>query len=114
MTANGPWPPGKRPAKAPLSAPDAQHRVVEQFARHVAEQTEAIWRGDARSGNKHARKYGAAFDKLRVRDRLPGRLPRRSSRIPQGLASGAATSGPQSASVLTTTARRAASIGLAT
>jgi hypothetical protein len=41
-------------------------QLVEQFARHVAEQTEAIWRGDARSGNKHARKYGAAFDKLRA------------------------------------------------
>ncbi|WP_164016082.1 DUF2019 domain-containing protein [Pyxidicoccus trucidator] len=39
-------------------------KLVEQFAEHVAEQTDAIWRGDARTGNKHARKYGAAVDKL--------------------------------------------------
>ncbi len=38
--------------------------MVEQFAQNVAAQTEAIWRGDARTGNKHARKYGAAVDKL--------------------------------------------------
>ena len=31
---------------------------------NVAAQTEAIWRGDSRTGNKHARKYGAAVDKL--------------------------------------------------
>ncbi|NTX05802.1 DUF2019 domain-containing protein [Myxococcus sp. CA040A] len=38
--------------------------LVEQFAESVAAQTEAIMRGDARTGNKHARKYGAAVDKL--------------------------------------------------
>jgi hypothetical protein len=38
--------------------------LVEQFAQNVAAQTEAIWRGDAKTGNKHARKYGAAVDKL--------------------------------------------------
>lgn len=38
--------------------------LVEQFAENVAAQTDAIWRGDARTGNKHARKYGAAVDKL--------------------------------------------------
>jgi hypothetical protein len=38
--------------------------LVEQFALNVAEQTDAIWRGDAKTGNKHARKYGAAVDKL--------------------------------------------------
>jgi len=38
--------------------------LVDQFARNVAAQTEAIWRGDAKTGNKHARKYGAAVDKL--------------------------------------------------
>ncbi|WNG51604.1 DUF2019 domain-containing protein [Archangium minus] len=38
--------------------------LVEQFALNVAAQTEAIWRGDAKTGNKHARKYGAAVDKL--------------------------------------------------
>jgi len=40
--------------------------LVEQFAENVAAQTDAIWRGDAKTGNKHARKYGAAFDKLRA------------------------------------------------
>jgi hypothetical protein len=38
--------------------------LVEQFALNVAAQTEAIWRGDSKAGNKHARKYGAAVDKL--------------------------------------------------
>ncbi|REG28980.1 uncharacterized protein DUF2019 [Archangium gephyra] len=38
--------------------------LVEQFALKVAAQTEAIWRGDPKTGNKHARKYGAAVDKL--------------------------------------------------
>lgn len=40
--------------------------LVEQFAENVAAQTDAIWRGDAKTGNKHARKYTAAFDKLRA------------------------------------------------
>ncbi|RKH15294.1 DUF2019 domain-containing protein [Corallococcus sp. CA047B] len=40
--------------------------LVEQFAQNVAEQTDAIWRGDAKTGNKHAKKYGAAFDQLRA------------------------------------------------
>jgi hypothetical protein len=40
--------------------------LVEQFAQNVAAQTDAIWRGDAKTGNKHARKYIAAFDKLRA------------------------------------------------
>ena len=40
-------------------------RWVSDFARHVAAQTDAIFRGDARAGNKHARHYGAAFEKLR-------------------------------------------------
>jgi hypothetical protein len=38
--------------------------LVEEFAREVASQTDAIWRGDARTGNKHAKRYLAAFDKL--------------------------------------------------
>jgi hypothetical protein len=29
--------------------------LVEQFALNVAAQTEAIWRGDVKTGNKHAR-----------------------------------------------------------
>ncbi|NMO20653.1 DUF2019 domain-containing protein [Pyxidicoccus fallax] len=39
--------------------------LVNQFAENVAAQTDAIWRGDAKTGNKHARKYISAFDKLR-------------------------------------------------
>jgi hypothetical protein len=42
--------------------PDA---LVEEFARNVAAQTDAIWRGDSRAGNKHARRYIAAFMGLR-------------------------------------------------
>jgi hypothetical protein len=41
-------------------------RLVEEFARNVAAQTEAIFRGDAKTGNKHAEKYIAAFKKLRA------------------------------------------------
>lgn len=40
--------------------------LVAQFAEHVAAQTDAIWQGDAKTGNKHARKYGAVFEKLRA------------------------------------------------
>jgi hypothetical protein len=40
--------------------------LVETFAVHVAEQTEAIWRGDSKAGNRHAKKYLAAFDALRA------------------------------------------------
>jgi hypothetical protein len=40
--------------------------LVEQFAENVAAQTDAIWKGDAKTGNKHAKRYGAAFDKLRA------------------------------------------------
>lgn len=39
---------------------------VEQFAKNVTAQTAAIWRGDARTGNKHADRYIAAFKKLRA------------------------------------------------
>ncbi|QSQ25381.1 DUF2019 domain-containing protein [Pyxidicoccus parkwayensis] len=39
--------------------------LVREFADNVAAQTDAIWRGDAATGNKHAKKYSAAFDKLR-------------------------------------------------
>ena len=38
--------------------------LVEQVAKHVAAQTDAIWQGDSRTGNKHARKYNAAIDQL--------------------------------------------------
>jgi hypothetical protein len=39
--------------------------LVEAFARHTAEQTDSIFRGDAKTGNKHAKKRIAAFKKLR-------------------------------------------------
>jgi uncharacterized protein YwqG len=41
--------------------------LIDEFAQNVAAQTDAIWRGDARTGNKHARRYWAAFEKLRAR-----------------------------------------------
>lgn len=40
--------------------------LVEEFARNVTSQTDAIFRGDARTGNKHADRYIAAFKKLRA------------------------------------------------
>jgi hypothetical protein len=40
--------------------------LVEEFATNVTAQTEAIFRGDAKSGNKHAERYIAAFEKLRA------------------------------------------------
>ncbi|GEN12592.1 protein of unknown function [Myxococcus fulvus] len=39
-------------------------KLIEQFALNVAAQTEAIFRGDARTGNRHAKKYGVAVDTL--------------------------------------------------
>lgn len=39
---------------------------VEEFARNVAEQTEAIMSGKRNGGNKYAKRYIAAFKKLRV------------------------------------------------
>jgi hypothetical protein len=38
--------------------------LVEQFAEHVAAQTDAIRRGNAKTGNKHAKQVNASFDKL--------------------------------------------------
>lgn len=40
--------------------------LVEAFANHTAAQTDAIFRGDAKTGNKHANKRLAAFKKLRA------------------------------------------------
>jgi|SRR5215217_2719534 len=39
--------------------------LVEQFARNVASQTDAIRRGDSRTGNRHAKQYIAALQQLR-------------------------------------------------
>ena len=44
----------------------ALEKLVEQFADNVAAQTDAIWQGNARTGNKHAKRYIAAFAKLRA------------------------------------------------
>jgi hypothetical protein len=41
-------------------------QLVERFAQNVAAQTDAIWRGDAKTGNKHARRYIAAVEKLQA------------------------------------------------
>lgn len=40
--------------------------LVEEFAQHVAAQTDAIGRCDAKTGNRHAKKYGATFEKIRA------------------------------------------------
>jgi hypothetical protein len=40
-------------------------KLVEQFARHVQAETEAGWRGDARTANRHVDEYLAVFDELR-------------------------------------------------
>ena len=41
-------------------------KLVEEFAENVAAQTNAVFRGDAKTGNKHANRYIAAFKKLRA------------------------------------------------
>ena len=40
--------------------------LVEQFAQNVAAQTDAIQRGNARTGNKHGKQYTAALEELRA------------------------------------------------
>jgi hypothetical protein len=40
-------------------------RLVQQFSDNVAAQTDAIRRGDARTGNRHAKRYIRAFHALR-------------------------------------------------
>ncbi|RKH71467.1 DUF2019 domain-containing protein [Corallococcus interemptor] len=42
------------------------HVLVSQFAENVAAQTNAIWQGDAKAGNRRARKYISAFEQLRA------------------------------------------------
>ena len=42
------------------------HKSVQDFAHSVIQQTEAIGRGDHRRGNKYAKRYIAAFEKLRA------------------------------------------------
>jgi len=40
--------------------------LVHQFAENVAAQTEAMRHGDAKTGNKHAKRYIKAFQELRA------------------------------------------------
>jgi hypothetical protein len=40
--------------------------LVAEFARHVQAETEAAWRGDSKTANKHVDKCLAVFDKLRA------------------------------------------------
>jgi hypothetical protein len=39
-------------------------KLVEEFAQNVAAQTDEIFHGSAAKGNRHAKRYIAAFDKL--------------------------------------------------
>jgi hypothetical protein len=41
-------------------------KLIEQFAQHVQAETEAGWRADAQTANKHVDKYLAVFDELRA------------------------------------------------
>jgi len=45
---------------------DESAKLVAQFAEHVAAQTDEILRGDARTGNRHAKRYIEAFTRLRA------------------------------------------------
>lgn len=42
-------------------------KLVEAFARHAAAQTDAVWGGDPKTANKHARQVNMTFDKLCAR-----------------------------------------------
>ncbi|XXF78547.1 DUF2019 domain-containing protein [Myxococcaceae bacterium GXIMD 01537] len=46
-----------------MSAPHLD-RFVDAFAHHTEAQTAAIWKGDAKTGNAHAKRCLAAFKKL--------------------------------------------------
>jgi hypothetical protein len=39
-------------------------KLVAEFAENVAAQTDSIWEGDSKTGNKHAKRYITAFNKL--------------------------------------------------
>lgn len=41
-------------------------KLAAEFAKEVAAQTDAIWAGDARTGNKHATRYTRIWNKLRA------------------------------------------------
>ena len=50
-----------------MRRPISNQEPVKRFADGVALQTFAIWHGDARTGNRHAKRYIAAFERLRER-----------------------------------------------
>ena len=41
-------------------------KLVEEFRSAVVAATEAVWAGDAKTGNKHAMRFLRAFEKLRA------------------------------------------------
>jgi len=46
--------------------------LVEEFAKNVAAQTDAIWRGDRKGGNKYAKRYIASYKNLRDHGKAGG------------------------------------------
>src|SRR5262249_27976553 len=55
---------GRRAPRMPRRAMTPSE-LVERFATNVPAQTDCIWRGDAKTGNRHAKRYGDAFQRLR-------------------------------------------------
>jgi hypothetical protein len=45
-------------------------KLVEQFAQHVQAETEAGWRGDAQTANRHVDEYLSVFDKIRAQGNI--------------------------------------------
>jgi hypothetical protein len=48
-----------------MSQPEKPENFVREFAENVAAQTDAMRRGDSKTGNKHAKRYIQAFEALR-------------------------------------------------
>ena len=48
-----------------MSDPSQTHSLVDEFAESVVQQTECIRRGDARTGNRYAKRRIAVFNELR-------------------------------------------------
>lgn len=48
-----------------MSSAHTTDKLVLEFAENVVAQTDAIMRGDATTGNKHAKRYIKAFEALR-------------------------------------------------
>lgn len=41
-------------------------KLVKEFSDNVVAETDAVWAGDAKTGNKHAKRVTRAFDRLRA------------------------------------------------